>query len=264
MYECIDNISCIMNKTYVDKLIKCGRNGTLIKIIKENENNWSVDDFQYVFDECIEHKLYDIFYFLMEIFNKRSFIDFINNKKCYGIYGKYYINKVFIWACENGHLKIVSYLLLPKMRERYPNINPSERNNCGLLMAFKYRKKEIVKYLLSPEIQKRYPQIDPSAKDNFGIMQTYLFGYVEILKYLLSVEIQERFPKIDPYTSNNNGFIWTCESGRIKIIKYLLSPEVQERYPKLHPDNLGYGLIYIIEKLLGYSVQSTNISNNKN
>jgi hypothetical protein len=181
-----------MNRSYIDKLINKNRIGILIKLIKVNAHKWSINNFQYIFEQCIEHKLYDIFHFMMDYFIRSNCISFYDNRKYV-----YYVN-IFVWICKNGHIDMVKYLLSNKVTKKYPYIDLCADDNRGLRSACWNENVNMVKYLLSEEVTIKYPNIDPCAQNNSGLLFACTYGRVNMVKYLLLDEVTEKYPKLQP------------------------------------------------------------------
>jgi Fe-S-cluster formation regulator IscX/YfhJ len=237
-----------MNHPYIDELINRNKIGKLIQLIKVNAHKWSINNFQYIFEQCIEHKLYHIFYFMMDHFIRSDCISFYDN-------GKYmYHDNIFTWACRYGHVDMVKYLLSEEVTEKYPDIDPCAQNNQGLKSACGYGYIDMVKYLISDEVTEKYPDIDPCAQDKFGLIFACRHGHVDMVKYLLSEEVVDKYSDIDPCAKDNFGLRFACGYKRLNMVEYLLSDEVTDNYPKLHPKNLSKQLKIDIERLLGYRI----------
>jgi hypothetical protein len=181
-----------MNHPYIDELITENRTGILIKLIKVNVYKWSVDDFQYIFEQCIEHKLYHIFYFMMDYFVGSDCISFYDNKEFMDY------DNIFVWSCSYGHTDIAKYLLSDEITNKYPDIDPCADDNEGIMFACLNDHIDMVKYLLSDEVTGKYSDIDPYAQNNCGLRWACKYCRVDMVKYLLLEKVTNNYPKLHP------------------------------------------------------------------
>lgn len=213
-----------MNYYYVERLIDCKRVGKLIKLIKDNEFNWSISDYKYLFSIVMSDDYYDIFYFLMEIFNKRKLIE--NKISMDNIYK----------ICNGDNIKIVKHL--------FSCVEFTKRlSDCILTFSFledtKYiETNNIIKCISSHEMQIRYNfDVGYSAyfsdtRDFSAAYKALKFGDIKTLKYLLTNNIQQKFPKV---ILTDDVFILSFIKGNLNNddMKYIYSSEVQDLYPKI-------------------------------
>jgi hypothetical protein len=218
-----------MNRSYIDKLINRNRTGTLIKLIKVSIHNWSVNNYQYIFEECVEHKLYHIFYFMMDHFIRSNCISFYDKftNYCY----------LFYWTCEDDQIDLAKYLLSEKVTNKYVNI--FEDDNEVLTDACENGCSNIIKYLLSNNVTKKYPNIDPCNNyrmNNYLIRTACYYKYVDIIKYLLINEITNMYQDItiSSYGKGLCELYINVDGVNISILEYLLSDEeIILKYPLL-------------------------------
>ena len=137
-------------------------------------------------------------------------------KQRYKKYNKQQLNDGFIWACQNGHLEIVKFLLTsPELKE---HADVHAKDDLGFRVACRSGRLEVVKYLLtSPKLTKH---ADIHAKDDGGFRSACLGGHLEIVKYLLTSD--ELKKHADIHARNDEGFIWACRFGHLEVIKYLI------------------------------------------
>jgi hypothetical protein len=90
-------------------------------------------------------------------------------------------NHLFCWACENGHLETVKYLM--NLPEKF-GVNPSAEDNYAIRGACENGHLETVKYLMS--MPEKFG-VDPSARDNYAICWARVNGHLETVKYLMSL-----------------------------------------------------------------------------
>lgn len=104
-----------MNKKYIDELFKHNKTGTLLKLIKDNVHNWSIDDFHHVLlkshNNCgIIHE------YLINMFQKRNVFGI--EKIVYILYDRIKINTMSILS-QN----ILKYYIHHHSNTNYDNIH---------------------------------------------------------------------------------------------------------------------------------------------
>ena len=95
----------------------------------------------------------------------------------------------FRWACCNGHLSIVEYLInLYKNDNKYAIINIHIDNEHGFRWACYNGRLPIVKYLINLyKINPDYDIINIHANNEYGFQWACKNGHKYIIKYLLSI-----------------------------------------------------------------------------
>lgn len=114
-----------MNKKYIDVLFKYNKTGTIIKLIKDNVHNWSIDDFHYVYFKS--HNCYGIIYeYLINMFQKRN--NFENNKIIYLSFDR----------VRSSSMARISSNILKYYIYRYSNTNIMDKNIRSILCNIIY------------------------------------------------------------------------------------------------------------------------------
>lgn len=137
------------------------------------------------------------------------------------------------WACSNGNLDIVKYLInFPSTPENNIHLN----NNKALKAACSGGNIDVVRYLLTTPHLKKY--IDIHDDKDAALRCVCYNGHLEIVKYLLtSPELEEHANINAPQDKYDNMYddcedtmlIYACEGSNLEVIKYLLtSPELKE------------------------------------
>lgn len=160
-----------MNHPYIDELINRNRIGKLAQLIQLNVHNWSINNFQYIFEKCIKCNLYDIFHFMMEHFIANEHIYFNHDIL---VIKNMWTSNIFYQACGRGFLGIVKYLARDNIV-----INTS----CGSSIIGKFahhyaytnNRIDVLKYLMLSRIIVKYPKLD-RHKNSSTLSMTYLFS----------------------------------------------------------------------------------------
>ena len=114
----------------------------------------------------------------------------------------------FTLACENGHLKIIKFLMSLNNK---PNIHAN--NEYGFRLACENGHLKIIKYLMSLDDK---PNIH--AYNENGFRWACENGQLEVIKYLMSLD-----DKPNIHAQNENGFRIACKNGQLDVIKFLMS-----------------------------------------
>ena len=126
-----------------------------------------------------------------------KFIDFCKIGNLNGIKEHIIMNKInihsnneegFRWACTNGHLHIIKYLIsLYKINQNYTKINIHADIEYGFRLALWNGHKHIIKYLIN--LYKNdpiYAKININANDEYLFIITCYYKQNNFIKYLLS------------------------------------------------------------------------------
>lgn len=130
-----------------------------------------------------------------------------------------------IFACANGHLDVVKYLLTSKDLIEHANINQTDKyDNNVLIYACAYGYLDIVKYLLTSKDLIEHVNIAHCSKtgDNC-LIKAAEEGHLEIVEYLLTSKDLKEYPNL--YHKNQvhwDVFFCACKNDRINIAQYLL------------------------------------------
>ena len=91
------------------------------------------------------------------------------------------LNEQFIYACRDGNLEIIKYLLTS--HELKENVDIHAENDWGFVWSCRNGNLEVVKYLLtSAELTEH---VDIHAKDDLGFRSACYEGRLEVIKYLI-------------------------------------------------------------------------------
>ena len=110
-------------------------------------------------------------------------------------------NSAVEWACQNGHLEIVKYLV----NEMGADILNS--NYCSLLWASEYGHLPVVKYLCEAGV-------DFQMYNELPIKRASQNGHYEVVKYLCELGADFR-------SDNDHTIRWASWSGHLPVVKYL-------------------------------------------
>lgn len=116
----------------------------------------------------------------------------------------------FMAACENGHLKVVQWLLdnIRTMSNFY--YTHSFYNAC------KKGHLEVAKWLLS-----KFPNIKASNAHIFRMVCSN--GHLKVAQWLLAVTTQNGIPKIDVTAKSDGAFRNACTYGHVEVAQWLAS-----------------------------------------
>jgi ankyrin repeat protein len=151
----------------------------------------------------------------------------INNKN------NIYINSPLIFACKNGHLDIVKFLLTSPELTTHSSI--FEKTYIGektvLMVAAESGHLDILKFLLTnPQIKEKANINDKNGVGKSALIYACEAGQTEVVYYLLtSPETKDLVSVKDADMFGNNIFMLTCYEGHINIIKKLLSSDIKNQ-----------------------------------
>ena len=146
-----------------------------------------------------------------------------------------FINDGFSWACNNGHLEVVKYLLTSPDLKEHADIHAD--NDKGFRGACDKGHLEVVKYLLTSPYLKEYADIH--AQDDYGFRWACSNRHLEVVKYLLTTpELKEH---VNIHANDDWGFRYACNNGHLEVVKYLLtSPDLKEHADIHAYSDLGF------------------------
>ena len=131
----------------------------------------------------------------------------------------------FKWACKEGHLNIVKYLvnLNNNPRCKIFNYNMFNTNVCddAVILACTYGQKNVVEYLVNLyKIPQRcnnyYNKINIHKKNESAFKYACSYGYLHIIKFLIKTYM------IDIHINNDEPFRWALDF-KYDSVRYLLS-----------------------------------------
>ena len=95
----------------------------------------------------------------------------------------------FLYACTNGHLNIVIYLInLYKNDNKYTIVNIHANNESGFRLACLNGHLHVVEYLINLyKINSDYDIINIHAENESGFQRACYSGYLHIIKYLINL-----------------------------------------------------------------------------
>ena len=136
----------------------------------------------------------------------------------------------FLFACENGHGKIVKYLL--NIAEQYSGkkINIHKNNEEIFKLVCKKRYIKIMRFLLKISYW-HDKEIDIHIDNEECFRTACEYGHLDVVKYLLKISNKKTYTKIDIYEYGRsddmvdefNGFDIACQNGHLHILIYLIS-----------------------------------------
>lgn len=248
------------NKTYIDALIKRKRVGKLIKLITDNQFNWSVSNICYIIGKTYtnSNNLYRLFMFIT--YNTK----FINETNI-----RIHIEDSIVAICnQSNHKKtylsydfqkfIIKYCwLLKKISYKY---------YIGLFRMISYGKFGIIKYINTKEC---------SSNAYFKKLLCRTFRMIcsnshntknqyKILSYIVNMIMHNKYYKFNSNDINylicsldNLQEIYNClpsESIRYnkKIARLLFSDNITMLIPKLHKTNRSKKNIKLFNKFFNY------------
>jgi ankyrin repeat protein len=144
-------------------------------------------------------------------------------------------NKMFVCACENGNLRLVSDILEENC------VDPSWNDNIAIVNACRNGHSEIVELLLG------HPKVDPTSRGHFGFLEACRLGHIDVVKILLLD------PRIDPTVKCNKALELCCSNGHVEIM-FLLQADM--RVDLAARDNIAFcaavenGFLEIVSALL--------------
>lgn len=153
-----------MNTDYIDKLIKCGRDGLLIKLMKDNVHNWSLNDYGYIFNQ-IENKKHLLCYTFTHLSTLRKDIEILIKKSIYEKAPKHY--------------EMMEILLLPiKSEEWYIEKCMNGISNKSMLYNLKclmnLGKHDMMEHFLNIKILMRMPIIFDELSMDYEFVHTMI------------------------------------------------------------------------------------------
>jgi len=104
------------------------------------------------------------------------------------------LNKILIWAAENGHIEMVKYLVELSLKR---GVHPSIYNNYILKMTAENGHFEIVKILVELPLKRG---IDPSVQNNIVLRLAAEYRHFKIVKLLVELPSKRG---VDPSANNN-------------------------------------------------------------
>ena len=176
----------------------------------------------------------------------------------------------FLYACKNGHLKIVELLLSydimmlldknDRLCSRYSTdltdnrlIDIHANNEEAFRWSCSYGRLEIVKLLLSLSDDRR---IDVHAKNENAFWYACRNGHLKVVELLLNLDGDRR---INVHAKDDYAFKWACDNGHLEVVKLLLNLDGDRRI-NVHVDNeyafryaCGRGHLKVVEFLLSLS-----------
>ena len=111
-------------------------------------------------------------------------------------------NSAIIWASENGHLKVVKYLVSQ-------GADVTADDNYAVQLASENGHLEIVKYLVRHGA-------DVTANNNYAVVWASTNGYLEVVKYLVS-------QGANVISGDNYAVQQASENEHKKVVEYLVS-----------------------------------------
>ena len=136
----------------------------------------------------------------------------------------------FRWACQNGHLDVVKYLI--SLEPDHDRINIHACDEEAFRWACQFGNLDVVKYLIS--LEPDHNRIDIHAENEHAFLFACLNGHLDVVKYLISLEPDHGH--IDIHAYGGHAFRWACENGHLPIVKYLLSLEPDHGHINIHAD----------------------------
>lgn len=222
-----------MNKSYVNMLLKLNRHGTLMLMIKNNVYNWSIKDFEYIYNEIINERHFVLYKFYFEYFhkvneirihhkikdypyNQHSSDDFLSR---YNYTKDYYVKNSFEYSIYHGTLNHVKYVL-----------NNKNKSKC------KAKIHDCICHWSCHTLGTYYD-------DDFIKMREYDTTYVinnnesnenniDTIKYLTSNEFTIKYKNIYKNTYHYTTEIKCIGRNNLKILKYCTSPYYINRFFK--------------------------------
>lgn len=221
----------IMNRSYINKLLKNNRIGTVIKLIHNSRFIWSVDDYEFLFKKCFyisRPKLFPIFHLLlndnMRIFKIRT--TNISSKYCF--YDNIDMMKLMIQ--KNLHKKYYRWneliesipcfkLFYSSEYLKYTNIISHNTVGTSFMNEYAYSHR-ILSLMTNWNMHKYY---------NERIKTSYVYGNYNQFMFLMSDKFQEFYPKITPHLKYINKK-FKVEMEYYNVIKLLFSESIKRRY----------------------------------
>ena len=111
------------------------------------------------------------------------------------------------YACENGHLDIIKYLVLRGANVHF--INHHYGYDYGFRAACCFGYLEVVKYFISQGI-------NPQTQNNYGVRHACAKGHLEVVQYLVT-------QGADIHSQNEEGVINACANGHLEVVQYLVA-----------------------------------------
>ncbi len=109
------------------------------------------------------------------------------------------LNNQFEYACQNGHLDIVKYLLTSSELKEHANIHTEE--DSGLKLACSNGHLNIVEYLLtSPELNEH---ADMNSYNDYVFLRAFKNNHLELVQYLIFDRNIKKTKAIDSHFEKN-------------------------------------------------------------
>lgn len=132
------------------------------------------------------------------------------------------------WACENGHLDVVKYLLTSPDLKEHANIHAEQLNN-NLMTACKDGDLNSAKEALAHGA-------DIHADDDKALRHACHYGHLDVVKYLLtSPDLKEHA------NGHDDGLLEACYWGHLDIVKYLLISTELKVHADINTEGWGEG-----------------------
>ena len=138
----------------------------------------------------------------------------------------------FRWACGNGYLDVIKFLLT--LEPDHGRINIHAYNEEAFVSACQNGHLDVVKFLLT--LEHNHGRIDIHAADEHAFRRAACHkGHLVVVKFLLTLEPDHG--RIDIHTRNEYAFRLACKNAHLDIVKFLLSLEPDHGRIDIHADS---------------------------
>jgi ankyrin repeat protein len=139
-----------------------------------------------------------------------------------------YDEYAFRYACRNGHLDIVKFLLT--LEPDHVRIDIHTYDEHAFLYACRNGHLDVVKFLLT--LEPYYGRIDIHIMDEEAFRWACYNGHLDIVKFLLTLEPDHG--RIDIHACGEWAFLLACQNGHLDVVKYLISLEPDHECIDIH------------------------------
>lgn len=225
----------MMNRNYMDELIKRNKCGKIIQLVNNNLFNYSQDDYEYVYNKCLysSNEIINVSIYMLDM---KIILKIFDIKHIEFYFSRSYDFLKYFFKIDRYNAK--------NLIEHIPQIHKNDivLNKFLLNEKLIYNKNneiygntiKSIKYILTPKITQLYTHKNYSAI--FVYLTEYSFteniknNYEKITSYLLSPIVREIYG-INPFSNWNRSLKVACKRCNMNKIKYLLSEDMQKNFP---------------------------------